>query len=186
VERLFSARFRLGMFDPPERVPYAQIPYSANDSPKHRELALQAARESIVLLKNEGLLPLKDSLRRIAVIGPNADQPLALLGNYNGTPSQPVTPLAGIRQRVEGRAEVLYAPGCDLLSDSTGGFAEAVELASRWRPGDHRSGASPGDRRRRGQTESVPQGRHPGDRESLTCPASRRRCSRPSTPPGRR
>jgi beta-glucosidase len=71
VKRLFKARFLLGMFDPPERVPYAQIPYSVNDSPEHRELALQMARESLVLLKNKnGLLPLSKNLKSIAVIGP--------------------------------------------------------------------------------------------------------------------
>jgi beta-glucosidase len=82
VRRLFAARIRLGMFDPPQMVPYAQMPYEVNDSPAHRELALQAARESIVLLKNQGnLLPLQDDLRSIAVIGPNADEVEVLLGN---------------------------------------------------------------------------------------------------------
>ncbi len=69
-----TARFRLGMFDPPEMVPYARIPFSENDSPAHRELALKAARESIVLLKNDNdVLPLKKDIKTIAVIGPNAD-----------------------------------------------------------------------------------------------------------------
>jgi beta-glucosidase len=171
VERLFTARFRLGMFDPPERVPYAQIPYSANDSPEHRELALQAARESIVLLKNEGLLPLKAGLQRIAVIGPNADQPLVLLGNYNGTPSQSVTPLQGIRQRAGDKAEVLYAPGCDLLGDSTAGFAEAVALAERCEAAIVVLGLSQELEGEEGQSEGVLQGRRSrADRESLDLP----------------
>src|SRR5581483_9583177 len=89
VKRLFEARFRLGMFDPPEMVRYAQIPYSVNDSPEHRELALKTARESIVLLKNDDhFLPLKKDLKSIAVLGPNADVVRVLLGNYEGTPSK--------------------------------------------------------------------------------------------------
>jgi beta-glucosidase len=114
VKRLFTARFRLGMFDPPERVKYASIPYSVVDSKEHRELALEAARKSIVLLKNEhNLLPLKKSIGRLAVIGPNADQWSMLLGNYNGLPSKAYTPLEGIRDRL-GDAHVLYARGCEL------------------------------------------------------------------------
>ena len=82
VQRLFTARFLLGMFDPPERVPYAQIPYAVNDSPRHRALALRAARESMILRKNKGgLLPLRKDLSSIAVIGPNADDLQVLLGN---------------------------------------------------------------------------------------------------------
>jgi len=87
LRRLLTARFRLGMFDPPERVPYAQIPYSVVGSPAHRALALETARKSIVLLKNEkGMLPLRKGLKTIAVIGPDADNLDALLGNYNGYP----------------------------------------------------------------------------------------------------
>jgi len=115
VKRLFTARFRLGMFDPPERVAYAHIPYQVNDSPQHRALALQAARESIVLLKNEGsLLPLRKDLESIAVIGPNADDLQVLLGNYNGTPSRAVTPLEGIRKKISPTTRVYYARGCEI------------------------------------------------------------------------
>ncbi len=118
VERLFTARFRLGMFDPPERVPYAQIPITVNDCDAHRALALRAARESIVLLKNrEHFLPLSKEIGTVAVIGPNADDPLVLLGNYNGTPSRSVTPLDGIRAAVSDDTEVLYAPGCDIIDE---------------------------------------------------------------------
>jgi len=118
VKRLFRARFQLGMFDPPERVPYAKIPASVNDSREHRELAVEAARKSIVLLKNEGgLLPLQKDLRTIAVIGPNADDVDVLLGNYNGTPSDPVTPLQGIRRKVSTAAKVIYARGCDVAEN---------------------------------------------------------------------
>lgn len=112
VKRLMTARFRLGMFDPPEMVPYARIPFSENDSQAHRELSLKAARESIVLLKNDGpVLPLKKDIKTIAVIGPNADAPEVLLGNYYGQPSKSVTPLAGIKSKVSSATKVLYAPG---------------------------------------------------------------------------
>ncbi|MEP0765315.1 MAG: glycoside hydrolase family 3 C-terminal domain-containing protein [Fimbriimonadia bacterium] len=112
LRRLLTARFRLGMFDPDEKVPYAQIPMSVVCSPKHRMEALRTARESIVLLKNDGLLPLCKGLGTIAVIGPNAD--VAQLGNYSGTPVDPVTPLAGICAKVSADTKILYAKGCRL------------------------------------------------------------------------
>ena len=113
LRRLFTARFKLGMFDPPSMVPYHPAP-SENDSAPHRELALTAARESLVLLKNsEGVLPLQSKYKTIAVIGPNADSVDPLLGNYNGTPTHPITVLAGIRKRF-GDANVLYAAGSSL------------------------------------------------------------------------
>ncbi len=116
VKRLFTARFRLGMFDPPETVPYTKIPFSANDSAEHRQLGLEAARKSIVLLKNENnALPLRKDLKSIAVIGPNADDVQVLLGNYNGTPSRATTPLAGIRQHVSANTKVLHALGTPLI-----------------------------------------------------------------------
>jgi len=115
VTRLFLARFQLGMFDPPERVRWAQIPIGVLDQRSHRALAERVARESMVLLKNAGsLLPLRRDLRSIAVIGPNADQWRMLLGNYNGTPADPVTPLRGIREALGRRTRVLYARGSDL------------------------------------------------------------------------
>src|SRR4026207_407407 len=101
VKRLMIARFRLGMFDPPEMVPYARIPFSQNDTLEHRQLALKTARESIVLLKNANrTLPLKKDLKSIAVMGPNADSPEVLWGNYNGHASRLFTPLAGIKNAV--------------------------------------------------------------------------------------
>lgn len=115
VERLFRARFQLGMFDPPEAVPYTQIPLDVINSPKHQRLALQAARESTVLLKNEGaLLPLRKDIGSMAVIGPNADELQVLLGNYNGTPATAVTLLEGIRHKVSPEAIVYHAQGCAL------------------------------------------------------------------------
>ena len=116
VRRLFVARMKLGMFDAPEHVRWAQIPFSVLDQPAHRELARQVARESIVLLKNDrNTLPLRKSAGTIAVIGPNADQWRMLLGNYNGIPKSPVTPLRGIREAVASSgARVVYALGSDL------------------------------------------------------------------------
>ena len=112
VKRLMTARFQLGMFDPPDMVPYAKIPFSENDSDAHRQLSLRASRESLVLLKNaQNTLPLKKEIGKIAVIGPSADNLSVLLGNYNGQPSKYVTPLAGIRAKVSVATQVLYAPG---------------------------------------------------------------------------
>src|SRR5581483_9764682 len=114
VKRLFTARMKLGMFDPPADVPYSKITIAENDTEPHRQLALTAARETLVLLKNsDHLLPLGTKYKTIAVIGPNADSVDPLLGNYNGTPSQPVTVLDGIRKRF-GDANVIYAQGSGL------------------------------------------------------------------------
>jgi beta-glucosidase len=137
VKRLFIARFRLGMFDPPEMVGYSKIPYNVLDSEKNKALAKETALKSIVLLKNENnLLPLKKKLGTVAVIGPNSDQSFVLLGNYNGTPSDPVTPLRGIKEKLTGYSEVLYAQGCNWASGLPGQEktdaelkAEALEVA---------------------------------------------------------
>jgi beta-glucosidase len=114
VKRLFRARFQLGMFDPPEMVKYAQIPSSENDSEPHRQLALKAARKAMVLLKNDGVLPLNPATKSIAVIGPLADSVRALEGSYNGVPSRPRTALDGIRQQFR-TAQVTFAPGTKFL-----------------------------------------------------------------------
>jgi len=97
--RLFTARYRLGTLDAPSAGAFADIKATDFDTPEHRALALETARRSLVLLRNDGLLPLKSAPRRIAVIGPNADSLDALTGNYNGTPSAPVTLLAGLKAR---------------------------------------------------------------------------------------
>ena len=118
VKRLFEARFRLGIFDPAERVPWSKLTMSDNDTPAHRQLALEAARKSIVLLKNDrNTLPLKSSVKTIAVIGPNADSLSVLLGNYNGNPSSYTTILEGIRKRFRG-AKILTAMGAPVTETS--------------------------------------------------------------------
>jgi len=109
VKRLFTARFHLGMFDPAALVPFGRIPASKNDSPRHADLALETARASVVLLKNDGVLPLRSGLRSIAVVGPNADALAALEGNYNAIPSHPVTPLEALRRRYP--RDIQYAQG---------------------------------------------------------------------------
>jgi beta-glucosidase len=122
VTRLLTARFRLGLFDPPAMVPWSKLGTAANDTPAHRELALKTARESIVLLKNENqLLPLKKTYPTIAVIGPDADSMDALEGNYNGTPSAPITILAGLKTRFA-KSKINYVQGTGL----TGTVVRAV------------------------------------------------------------
>jgi beta-glucosidase len=113
LRRLFKARFMLGMFDPDKMVPYANIPYSVVDCQKHKDLALETARKSMVLLKNENqLLPLNKSVKKVAVIGPNANDVDALLANYHGIPSEAVTPYLGIKAKLKD-AEVNFALGCE-------------------------------------------------------------------------
>ena len=110
VKRLMRARFLLGMFDPPEMVAYSRTAISENDSDAHRQLALAAARESMVMLKNDGVLPLKRHIGKLVVIGPLADQIAVLEGNYNGMPSRATSVLEGIRQQF-GSSQVGFAPG---------------------------------------------------------------------------
>jgi len=118
VKRLLLARFKMGQFDPDSLVKYSAIPYDVVDSEKHKKLALEAAQKSVVLLKNEsgknesGLLPLSKNVKKIAVLGPNANDIDVLLANYNGIPSDPVTPLEGIRRKLPD-VEVLYSQGCE-------------------------------------------------------------------------
>lgn len=114
LKRLFMARMKLGMFDPQSMVKFAQVPDSALNSPEHAALALKTARESMVLLKNNGALPLKHDIKRIAVIGPLADQVVPLYGNYNGTPASAVSALEGLKKAFP-NAEIVYEPGTNFL-----------------------------------------------------------------------
>jgi len=111
LRRLFTARFLLGFFDAPSLVPFSKIPYSVVESKKHVQLSLEAARKSIVLLKNDkGLLPLKNNYKTIAVIGPNANEEEVLLANYHGLPSSIITPFEGIENQFT-QSNVIFAQG---------------------------------------------------------------------------
>jgi beta-glucosidase len=116
LTRLFTARMRLGMFDPPEMVPYAAIDEKQLDSAEHRALALRLANESMVLLKNDGILPLKPALRNIALIGPLANQTKVLLGNYAGKPTHSVSILDGLKSEFP-NAKITYISGIQFLRD---------------------------------------------------------------------
>jgi beta-glucosidase len=116
LRRLFRARFLLGMFDPPEMVPYAQIPITKNDTDANRRLALTTARESMVLLKNDGILPLTTAPKTIAVVGPLADSTRVLEGNYNGTPSYTSTALDGIRKQFPS-SDITFVAGTHFLRE---------------------------------------------------------------------
>jgi len=119
VKRLFMIRFRLGMFDPASMVKYAQTPASALESAPHKEHALKMARQSMVLLKNENnTLPLKKNLKKIVVLGPNADNSIAILGNYNGVPSKLTTVLQGIKDKVGAQTQVVYEKAINFTNDT--------------------------------------------------------------------
>lgn len=126
VTRLMITRMKLGMFDKPENVPYASIPYSVNDCREHREFALEVSKQTMVLLKNENnILPLdKNKIKSIAVIGPNADNRTALMGNYHGTASRYITVLEGIQDMVGEDVRVFYSEGCHLYKDKVEDLAE--------------------------------------------------------------
>lgn len=113
VRRLFKARFMLGMFDPDDQVAYSKIPFSVVGCEKHLKLSQEAAEKSYVLLKNTGILPLKN-VKKIALIGPNANNYAILIGNYNGIPVHPVTPLKAFREKL-GSKNVNYTPGCPIV-----------------------------------------------------------------------
>ncbi len=169
---LFAIRFNLGMFDPDNRVPFTNIPPEAIDSPANQALSLEVARQSIVLLKNENdLLPLDKNLGTIAVIGPNANDKLVLLGNYFGRPTETVTVLEGIRNLVSPTTEVLTAEGCDILDPGQAGFVEAVRFAEKADVVVMVMGLSQRVEGEEGQTEGTPEGFiSPGDRDSLDLP----------------
>src|ERR1035437_259141 len=113
-------RFRLGLFDLAEKVPYSKLTIKDNDTPEHRQVALEIARQSLVLLKNNGILPLdRSKLKRIAVIGPNGDSKSMLHGNYHGSASHPISILNGIRQLAGTNIEVTFALGSPVTTNKT-------------------------------------------------------------------
>jgi beta-glucosidase len=117
--RLFTARIKLGLFAPKGADPYNHIPYSELNSPAHRAFARKLADESMVLLKNDGTLPIKPTVRSIAVVGPLADQTAVLLGNYNGIPTHTVSVLQGIKAEFP-NAKITYVPGTQFLNNNAG------------------------------------------------------------------
>lgn len=126
--RLFTTRFLLGLFDDTE---YDQIPYEKVECEEHLELARQAAGEGVVLLKNNGILPLKrDEIKTIGVIGPNADSRIAMIGNYYGTSSHYTTILEGIQSEAGKDIRVLYSEGCQLWKESAEGLARRQDRLS--------------------------------------------------------
>lgn len=125
VTRLMVTRMKLGMFDPETQVPFTSIPYDVVDCPEHHALSLEVSKKSLVLLKNDGILPLnKDKIKSIAVIGPNADSRQALVGNYEGTASEYVTVLEGIREFASEDTRIFYSVGCHLYNDKVQGLGE--------------------------------------------------------------
>lgn len=126
--RLFTTRFLLGMFDETE---YDSIPYEAVECKEHIDLSVEAAHKSVVLLKNDGILPLnKEKLKTIGVIGPNANSRAALIGNYHGTASRYVTVLEGIQDYVGDDVRVLYSEGCHLFLDQVEKLAKEDDRIS--------------------------------------------------------
>jgi beta-glucosidase len=131
--RLFTARMQLGMFDPPAMVPYTRIDEKLLDGPAHRALARKLANEAMVLLKNDGVLPLKTSSVKIAVVGPLANQTKVLLGNYNGTPTHSVSVLEGLKAEFPS-AQIRFVEGTQFLS-KTGTPVPAELLTTDGKPG---------------------------------------------------
>ena len=127
LKRLFTIRFRLGMFDPVSMVKYAQIPITALESQPHKELALKMAKQSIVLLRNENnILPLSKNINHIAVLGPNADNANTQLGNYNGQPSVVTTVLQGIKDKLK-NADVFYSRATDFTATAPQDFSKLID-----------------------------------------------------------
>lgn len=115
LKKVLKGWFELGMFDPVDMNPWSKIPLSAVDSPEHKLQAIKVAQKSMTLLKNENnILPLSKNLKKIAVIGPNADNEVMQWGNYNGTPSETITILKGIQKKLP-NTEIIYDKGCDLV-----------------------------------------------------------------------
>ena len=137
IKRLFTIRYRLGMFDPVSEVKYAQTPLSVLESAPHKAHALKMAQQSIVLLKNARLpgqenntLPLSKKIKKIAVVGPNADNRIAVLGNYNGTPSEIVTVLDGIKKKLGSGVEVVYEKALNFTNDTLLAYADVNDRYS--------------------------------------------------------
>jgi len=126
VTRLMLIRMRLGMFDKKEHVPFSDIPYSILNAPEHASHALKMARESMVLLKNNGVLPLSKEINKIAIVGPNADAEATLLGNYNGIPKEIITVLDGVTDKLGDSSKIIYDQGVSFVKLIEGESIEDV------------------------------------------------------------
>ena len=132
--RLFTARIRLGMFDPPDMVPYTKIDEKELDSAEHRQHARRLANESMVLLKNDGLLPLKSGIKKIAVVGPLADQTRPLIGNYAGQPTHIVSIIDGLKAEFP-NATITFVPGTQFLRTDGTAVPDALLTTPDGKPG---------------------------------------------------
>ncbi len=129
LKRMFEIRYRLGMFDPVSMVKYAQIPATTLESDAHKSLALKMAQQSIVLLKNQNnVLPLTKKIKKIAVLGPNADNAIAVLGNYNGSPSKVVSVLQGLKDKVGNNVELIYEKAINFTNDTLMVYSDMSKL----------------------------------------------------------
>jgi beta-glucosidase len=134
LTRLFTARMKLGMFDPPEMVPYTNIDEKLLDSAEHRAMARKLANEAMVLLKNDGVLPLKTGALKIALVGPLADQTRVLLGNYNGIPTHSVSVLDGLKAEFPS-AKITFVPGTQFLRNDGTPVPNALLTTPDGKPG---------------------------------------------------
>ena len=132
--RLFTARMKLGMFDPPEAVPYSQIDEKELETPEHRAMARVLANESMVLLKNDGILPLKQGALKIALVGPLADQTRYLLGNFNGVPTHTVSVLEGLKAEFP-EAQISFVPGTQFLRNDGDAVPASAFTTNDGKPG---------------------------------------------------
>lgn len=168
VKRLFMIRFRLGMFDALDKQPYGSLSMNELESKEHRDFAEEMAKKSMVLLKNNGILPLSKNIKRIVVIGPNADNKEVLLGNYNGFSSYTVTPLQSIISEFKG--EVVYKEGTDYVKYDSVKEQEALQTV---RAGDvviFVGGISPALEGEEGNVNM--EGFYGGDRTAIELPAT--------------
>ena len=128
LRRLFEIRFRLGMFDPAEMVPYSKIDSTALEAKPHKDLALKMSRQSIVLLKNNGILPInKGNLKKVAILGPNINRPNVQLGNYNGFPTRIITPLDGLKDELGANVKIYSDTVIGYYGDTPKSFASTIK-----------------------------------------------------------